>query len=515
MTKSNLKVILERLKVQYTNCYVDALYEMYPHESMFAISRLLDIYKISNEGLMLNDKNELLNINPPYVAQLASDLVIVERYIGEDVQVFKSGRELTLPVDQFKDGCSGAVLLFEIDESSGEPGYKDNLYKEAFSKFSVLFLQLGLLLLLLFVSLRLGVFDSIGRACYFLLSLWGVFLGVLLLAKEIGKDNTVANRLCTILGDKGDCESVINSDGSKLLGLIGWAEIGLGYFISSALLVIFEFDFARLFVLINAISLLFIPWSVWYQKVRVGKWCPVCLMALFSLALLFVIGLPFIQTSFPNLSIMRASEIALIYGCPIFATSLIVTVLREKKRLNNLVISNSDIKFNDIVFKTRLESQPHYDVDLSVSRIVFGNIDAKNLVSIISNPHCGPCAQIHRQLDRLIEYKREDLCIQFIFMNFEGEFKRDSGRFLISAYLQEGEDKARTIFGRWFSSERNNVPQTYVKYGFNIESNDAFSEQYRHDEWCKAQGITGTPTILINGYVLPSEYSPEDLLFLF
>ena len=515
MKKNSLKVVLERLKVPYTNSYVDALYEKYPHDSMFAISRLLNLYKISNEGLMLDDKAEVLNIEPPYIAQFASDLVVVERYIGEDVHIFKSGHEVTVSSKHFKEGCSGAVLLFDTDESSGEPRYRDNLYKEAFSKFSSFVLQIGLLLLFFIASLQLGVFNSIGRICYLLLSLWGISLSYLIITKEIGSENIMVNRFCSILGDKGDCGSVIKSEGAKLFGIIGWAEIGLGYFISSAVLIVFKYDFVLLIVLINGVSLLFIPWSVWYQRVKVGKWCPLCLMVLLTMILLFINGLFFTQTAFPKLSIIHISEIAFIYLCPLLATSLIVSLLSEKKQLSNLVTSYSKIKFNDVIFKTRLESQPHYDVDLSVSRILFGNTEAKNLVSIISNPHCGPCARIHNELDRLIEYKSKELCIQFIFLNFKDEAKMTSGRFLISAYLQEGKDKARTIFERWFSSERKNVSQTYAKYGFNIESKEVHSEQHQHDKWCAAQGIIGTPTILINGYLLPPEYSPDDLLFLF
>ena len=91
----------------------------------------------------------------------------------------------------------------------------------------------------------------------------------------------------------------------------------------------------------------------------------------------------------------------------------------------------------------------------------------------------------------------------------------DSGKFLISAYLQGGQENALPIYGRWFGGERQNVPQFIGKFDFDIDSEDVLYEQKRHEDWCTEQGISGTPTILVNGYRLPPEYDLTDLLFIF
>ena len=36
----------------------------------------------------------------------------------------------------------------------------------------------------------------------------------------------------------------------------------------------------------------------------------------------------------------------------------------------------------------------------------------------------------------------------------------------------------------------------------------------RHIKWKKVTGISATPTILVNGYQLPTHYAIEDLLYL-
>lgn len=47
-----------------------------------------------------------------------------------------------------------------------------------------------------------------------------------------------------------------------------------------------------------------------------------------------------------------------------------------------------------------------------------------------------------------------------------------------------------------------------------IHTDEVEQEVQKHFRWCKGHGFTATPTVLVNGYLLPREYDIEDLVML-
>lgn len=515
MKSNTLSVILDCLGIPYTNSYADALYEGHPHDSMFAISRLLDVYGIPSRGLMLGDKQEIAKIEPPFVAQYRQDLVVVKGFSGQRVTFYQLKEENVVPIDEFCERCSGAVLIFETNQDSGEPGFTKNRREDLFRKHAGRILPICLLFLALIPVLKGGFALKAGEIIELLLYIAGVFLCYALVMKELDFDNSLAVKLCSVIGSKGSCEDVIQSKGSKLAGIIGLAEMGLGFFFASVIIVSFCRDLLPWIRLINICTLFFIPWSIWYQKKKVNKWCPLCLSVLSVFLFLFFNSLFFKQISFPAVNVVDLIEVSMLYLVSILSAYFIVSALAERSKLQKMTTTLVNVKFGETAFEAILKSQQHYDVNTASSSIIFGNPDSANLITIVSNPHCGPCGKIHDKIMQLIQKRGDSLCVQFFFLNFKKEGMTDSGKFLISAYLQGGKENALPIYGRWFGGERENVPQFFGKFDFDIDSEDVLYEQKRHEEWCAEQDISGTPTILVNGYRLPPEYDLTDLLFIF
>jgi hypothetical protein len=91
---------------------------------------------------------------------------------------------------------------------------------------------------------------------------------------------------------------------------------------------------------------------------------------------------------------------------------------------------------------------------------------------------------------------------------------KNSGKFLIAAYLNNTPNIAKEIFHKWFTGERYINEKTFAKYGFDIESKEVLKEQLKHENWSKQNEFYYTPTILFNGYVLPEIYNIDDIQFL-
>ena len=106
------------------------------------------------------------------------------------------------------------------------------------------------------------------------------------------------------------------------------------------------------------------------------------------------------------------------------------------------------------------------------------------------------------------------LCIQYIFTSFDKKMY-DSNKFIIAMYHKLEEKGFLLFLDEWYDSGRNNVSEIFRKYNYNEKDVISQTEFDKHKEWMKKTKIIATPTVLYNGYELPSQiYKIEDLLLL-
>lgn len=60
-------------------------------------------------------------------------------------------------------------------------------------------------------------------------------------------------------------------------------------------------------------------------------------------------------------------------------------------------------------------------------------------------------------------------------------------------------------------SEKKNYDDYALKYPINGELTDQNNKIVQMQKWCDTMGISGTPTIFLNGFQLPDSYGIEDL----
>ncbi|MBE6303261.1 MAG: hypothetical protein E7089_04935, partial [Bacteroidales bacterium] len=66
---------LDELEVEYTTQYATSTHDEHPYKNtIYGLSSMLDKYNISNVSYTLNDKEELLKLQAPFIAQVTEEI---------------------------------------------------------------------------------------------------------------------------------------------------------------------------------------------------------------------------------------------------------------------------------------------------------------------------------------------------------------------------------------------------------------------------------------------------------
>lgn len=211
-----------------------------------------------------------------------------------------------------------------------------------------------------------------------------------------------------------------------------------------------------------------------------------------------------------RLTVESVFLVGCIYLFPLLIVSISYPYLEASRRVRNLVQEMGSLKMRDAVISGLLQEQAYYEVGDTDSRLVFGNPEAAIRVTILTNPHCEPCGTMHRRVNNLLAKAGNKVCIQYILSSFNEELEV-SNRFLIAAYLNSPKEKAEKIFDEWFEKGKYRKEEFFKRYPQNMDNSLIEAEFNNHKSWKEQAGIAATPTILVNGYMLPRDYRIEDI----
>ncbi|WP_352422602.1 vitamin K epoxide reductase family protein [Proteiniphilum sp.] len=509
--KSNIfSTFLDLLGVKYTHTFSNKYFNEHPHKyNLFGLSSMLSDYGIENVGVKISDKNEIRSLEPPFIVHTGNDFAIVEKLTGDQIQYIADNRKLKIPLDEFFTMWTGYTLVAEANTISKEPDYKIHFRKELFSKLRkvTIFSLLVCLLSLSFISN--GSYLHWGIVLLLMINAIGLYLSYLLVLKQLHVQNRYADKLCSLF-KYNDCNSILESNEAKFFGVIGWSEVGFGYFISNMLILCFLPSFLPLMLLVNVFCLPYTFWSVWYQKFKAKQWCPLCLGVMLTLWGIFITGAGFGYIDFSSISIYSLLVVGGIYVISILTINMAVPMIARSSTVESIQYEINSIKSDEDVFKTLLMRQSRYEVSKSTSQILFGNPDANLLITVFSNPHCNPCSKMHQRINELLK-RNANVCVQYIFSSFNEELKI-SNKYLLGAFLQKN-GEAKNIYDQWFESGKLNKEEFFKSYPVNTNAQEVMTEFDMHERWKEQSGLRATPTILVNGYKLPDNFKVEDIRY--
>lgn len=501
---------IKALGVAHTSEYTERIFQEYPYKySLYGLSKLLAKYHVPNEALRLKDKGVISLMDVPFIAEASHDLVIVKRVDKGQVCYDWYGEDITLPADEFVRMWTGVVLIARPDALSAEPEYA--LHKKAndVERFKSVAFLVCLIGLLTYFGIENAVFSSWGLGLMALSNVVGAYLSYLLLQKQLHVQNATADRICN-LWKKSSCNNVLETPAAKLLGTVGWSEVGMAYFVTNVAVCMLCPSWLGYLGVLSVLSLGYAAWSIWYQAVRAHSWCPLCLL---------VQGVFAVQTinffssqllgGFVYFSIdMGVVALLVCYILFLLLINKLTSQLAETDQVVQWKYKYNSLKAREDVFQALQANQSVYDIN-QASSLFFGKADASKTITVFSNPYCNPCAMMHKRLNGLLE---EDCRVQYVFTYFSEELS-NVNKYFIAAYQTLGAEKTWNLLTAWYDGGKSQREGFFKKLHLMKESTLVEQEFHRHEAWRELTHFNATPTLLVNGQQLAAPYQVEDLFY--
>ena len=506
--KNIFELFLEAIDVRYNKQFADKLFNEHPHRyNMYGLKKMLDVYGVKTLGVRIDSK-DLLSLNYPCILHTYGDFVIGLDCGADTLKFLQNGKRVTISPDAFKQTWTGNALVVEETTDAYEPDYKKHQREEILTKAKTYCIPVMLAL-----SSFLGIVAHIQEMellsiIGLLLNTVGLFVCVMLIQKQLIGESRYGDRVCSLF-NHADCNSILDSPKAKIFG-ISWSEVGMGYFTASILLVTLYRESVGTVAIINWIAMFYGVWSIYYQWRIAKSWCVLCVISQIVIWLIGIIAIISCISAPLTFGVISSLLSCMAFGICIMAVHHYAIAHSAEKGRTQAIQKYRALKANSKVANTLIEDGDFYETSLEDSSILFGNKAAKMRITILSNPHCNPCARMHERIDKLLDLCSDNICIQYIFSSFSEQLE-DSSRYLIYCYDMNDIQASRKAFTKWFKGEKANHEDITRKYSAQIHNEKVEEELTKHKEWRQRTKLMATPTILVNGFELPAEYEIQDL----
>ncbi|MHA4808600.1 vitamin K epoxide reductase family protein [Flavitalea flava] len=360
-----------------------------------------------------------------------------------------------------------------------------------------------------------------------LLSAGGCFICSLLVLRSLGKENAISKKLCQGEGQSG-CDKVLYSKGAEIPGFLSLADLGLLYFSTQFLfLLLGQLTLSSslnllLLVIPAGLSVIFSFVSFWYQGLVVKGWCRMCLIVagiIWAQAILLLSARSLWINGFEPNGILSAALLFLTLFFLFFAALFFIKKFYRRAALyDSKEIDILSWKRNAGIFSTFLNQQRQVENQVWQDDILLGDRNAPIQLLVVNNPYCIPCAREYTQLQMLLKAYPDLVCviIRWAVISRDPSDRRNLAiDLLLDACLSpNGKNSQETILHDWFATMDPEIWKS--KYG-NLLSKETYRHQAllnKHADWYMQNNITHTPTVFLNGYELPKQYTLNDLKLL-
>jgi hypothetical protein len=488
------------------------------YPSMLSLTDALSEWNVSNGAFKVNKLNvDFEQLQYPFIAYLHDDggsFLLVKDFRGASLKCLNDRETVfDLPVSDFMKRWDGVILIAEKEPDSGEKHYKQSIIKGLLEDVKLPFLIIVAILAIL-LSINFERVDGTYLGILGL-KLLGIVVCTLLLMYSINSSNPFVRNLCS-LGNKNGCNAILKSEASKITPWLNWSEVGMFYFAGSFLLLLIRPESNQLLAGLNILCLPYSIYSIGYQ-IKIKNWCILCCCVqgiLWAEALVYFFGAPFrfSELSFQTNLIIVAT---LCFLLPISIWVILKPLLLTSVKSQYLEEYLKRFKNNSLIFNKLLTSQEQYIIPDDLLPIRSGNSLAPNIISIVSNPYCGPCGQAHSKIHDLVN-QRDDIQMATIFTTASQDDDNRTlvARHLIRLNLSGNMQLAQHSLDEWYQLVHNGGYQQWAdKYPAEEDTRSHLIIEKQKD-WCQQVDVRFTPTILINGYKLPNPYTIDDLQYL-
>ena len=430
---------------------------------------------------------------------------------AEGVTLFDDeGRRRRVPIARLADVWSGVAVVFDREGYSPRPPegrIRQKLQSVRLRRVCLYaFVALAALLTLLGVLAYLPAWWGLPVV---LLSAFGLVLSVVAVLQSAGVESLVGRRLCHHKEDDAGCGRVLTSRYAHLFGGLGWGEIGVGYFLLPICMSVVGLSSQSLWILsiVWIFSVLFIPYSLYIQRVRLGSWCTICLLVLVVELLLAILGIWMLASGVASYTGVFGRS---LYGLALYFLAVSAGYLywmkwrgREEGREYRLAFNQ--LRFDpavvSVLFRASAAVPPPPTDELMEWRL--GDSGQPSVLVIGLN--CPICA---RWVSLLLERAGASGIgrLQIVLFSPSPALQRLSAQW-VELVGQVGIHEALRAFAEGF-------PTRWLEKCSGKATERAKNSVHLQQEWCVMHGIASTPQLYVNGKKLPDYYDVEDLEFL-
>ena len=508
-----IQSFLHSLGIPYTKLFSEKLFEEHPNKNnMLGLSQMLKAYGLDMVGVRFVDK-ENAELPIPCILHIYGGFVVATKQEAGKIPYIWNDNPVTKEVSEFCQIWTGHALIADEKDftKATEPDYRKNKRRETLMLIIKYIIAVGSVAVLIAGFIAYGSFLIIPLDIDFVFSSVGLIMSILLMQKQLLQTSRWGDKVCSFF-HQTDCNNVLHTQYGEI-GNLTWSEIGTGYFLARLICLSLLPETYFSISVFDWCAMAYLIWSLWIQAIVLRKYCTLCILVQVAV---WVIGfadiyavangmIPLNKAVFPFILSGILILIAVFCVHCFSKIHFYTKELQEAKRKLRSFKSDFDI------FEHKLKQGTKVDDRNCKSDILFGNEEARWQITILSNPHCNPCARMHERVESLLEKYGDSICVRYVFTSFSEDLEV-SARFLISAYFQFGKDASRLIFKKWYS-EGKSISKEYIG-SFNVdqETEQVLEEMRKHNEWKALTGFTATPTIIVNGNELSDDYDIEDVI---
>lgn len=491
--------------------------------SMLSLSDALQNWNVDNMTIKIpkDSFNKIWELSIPFVAFLpekTGEFVLVTKINQQTITYFSgfTNKYEVESVSHFKRKWSGIALLILKEKATIKDIFSYYLF---FLKADV-FKKIDFFILIIFSIVIAFSFNS---SIFYLLiiKVIGFYLGWELIKQYFRESNSIVSHICRI--GNTDCGGVLQSSEAKFLNLISFGELVFIYYAGGVSIIIFQpsplhSTLIGPLAIVNFIACLFTFLSIYYQAFKLKRWCLLCafIIILVWVEFYFIMNL---EMSFSNYSVFL---FFVLFGG--FLIVLISTkgILEKVQDYNKQRYQLKFLKKSKEIFQYLLKKNPLiYKANNPPGILISGKTNADIKLTLVTKPNCPACALLYRQAKSILQEENDLISLNIVFpvsnisnQSFEYEFVEC----IYMNYIKFGKSKALRALIDWYSEDFNSYESWRNAFKVNASSEEtkyissSLLDQYN---WCRKNGVSKVPRVVLNGYYVPEIYNLLDLNYFF
>lgn len=480
--------------------------------SLYAVIDTLTYLEIENLAVKV-EKEEFENLPENFISVVNSDTgketVFTEKLRNKVRIEFSNGFKKIIPQTEFLSIWTGIVVAIEKNEISSKLNFSGKNNGIAGLLFS-----LSLVLVFLNNSAYL-----IAALSYYLLVIIGLVISVFLIREEIGIHNESISKICNV-NEKTSCKAVLSSKGAKITGDVSLSDLSLVYFTAIAFLNLFLAfkNVLNVYIILAFFSTPVLIYSFTYQYFVLKKWCVLCLGTAAVLLLQMILVLNFWSNSGNVFSAVNAISFLFILSVVLLVWMKFKALFKKNITLKNIEVKHNQLKRKELVFSTLLSNNQQVNTDNldQLQTVVIGQDSAPVTLYAVLSASCGHCHLAYENTIKLLHKRPDEVKAKIIFninIHNDDNPKNKVYRQVAHFYFKDETQKAAEALNDWHIKKMT-LEKWKAKWGSSEDfySDEIIQKQYN---WCQQNDVLFTPTMIVNGNVLPKEYEVNELNYFF